>query len=185
VEVLVRVRILSHSELDKKVYQRLEAGLAEVFPRIRITLDDREHSPPPSCFDRSRGQYNSTLILQFLRSSVERGENERMLAVESVDLYAGHLNFVFGEADPDIGIAVVSTHRLRPEFYGEASNPELLLSRLVKEAVHELGHTFRLGHCPDQTCVMHFSNSILDTDLKAPHFCPRCRFRLGLRDRYI
>jgi len=94
--------------------------------------------------------------------------------VESVDLYAGHLNFVFGEADPDVGIAVVSTYMLRPEFYGEAPSPELFLSRLVKEAVHELGHTFRLGHCPDPACVMHFSNSILDTDLKGPDFCPRC-----------
>jgi len=101
--------------------------------------------------------------------------------VELVDLYAGRLNFVFGEADPGTGIAVVSTHRLRPEFYGGASNRGLLFSRLVKEAVHELGHIFMLGHCPDPTCAMHFSNSILDTDIKGPGLCPRCRFKLGAR----
>ena len=101
-----------------------------------------------------------------------------MLAVESVDLYAGNLNFVFGEADPGTGIAVVSTHRLRPEFYGEAPSPELFFSRLVKESVHESGHTFGLGHCPDPACVMHFSNSVFNTDLKGPDLCPQCKFKL-------
>ena len=118
------------------------------------------------------------MILQFLRSSVKKGEDERILAVVSVDLYTGNLNSVFGEADPSTGIAVVSTHRLRTEFYGEAANPALFFSRLVKESVHELGHTFGLGHCPDPTCVMYFSNSIFDTDLKRTDFCSRSKFKL-------
>jgi archaemetzincin len=32
--------------------------------------------------------------------------------------------------------------------------------RLVKEAVHELGHAFGLNHCENIECVMHFSNSL-------------------------
>jgi len=123
------------------------------------------------------------LILQFLRSSVKKGDEERILAVESGDLYAGYLNFVFGEADLGTGIAIVSTHRLKPEFYGEASSPALFFNRLVKESIHELGHTLGLGHCPDPACVMHFSNSILDTDLKGPNLCPRCKFKLKEKNR--
>jgi len=176
---LLRIRLLHHGDLGPDTLQRLEMALKEAFPRSRITFDERGHSLPPSCFNQRHGQYNSTLILQFLQSSLKKGVDERILAVERADLYAGNLNFVFGEADPSTGIAVVSTHRLRPEFYGETPRPELFLSRLIKEAIHELGHTVGLGHCPDPVCVMHFSNCISDTDLKSPNFCPRCKSKLS------
>jgi len=51
--------------------------------------------------------------------------------------------------------------------------------RAVKEAVHELGHTFGLDHCSDPRCVMHFSNMLADTDRKGREFCPSCRARLA------
>lgn len=65
--------------------------------------------------------------------------------------------------------------RLRQEFYGLPSDPGLFRERAKKEAVHELGHVFGLLHCPDQRCVMHFSNSIAETDLKGWRLCGRCR----------
>lgn len=176
--VLIRVRLLSNGELDQNALRRLADRLAEAFPNSQIIVDDQATQPPSSCLNRSRGQYNSSLILQLLRCSVEKGDDGRILAVESVDLYAGSLNFVFGEADPSAGTAVVSICRLKPEFYGEAPNSDLFFSRLVKESVHELGHTFGLGHCRDPACVMHFSNSIFDTDLKGPDFCHRCKFKI-------
>jgi archaemetzincin len=178
---LVHVRLLSDGELDQNAFRRLEDKLAETLPESRITLEDKATHLPSRCLNRSRGQYDSTLILRFLRGIVKNEVDERVLAVVSVDLYAGNLNFVFGEANTGMGIAVVSTYRVRPEFYGEAPGPDLFFSRLVKESVHELGHTFGLEHCPDTACVMHFSNSIFDTDLKGPDFCPRCKFKLNSR----
>lgn len=108
---------------------------------------------------------------------------DRVLGVTEVDLYVPGLNFVFGEAQPPHGPAVISLFRLRPEFYGEPPNEELYLGRASKEAVHEVGHTLNLGHCRDPGCVMFFSNSILDTDRKNLGFCRRCRERIvaGIR----
>jgi archaemetzincin len=176
---MVHIRVLAHAELSRDLYRILEEALTEAFPGTRVTIDLQAAAPPPSLLNPTRGQYSSTMVLQSLRT-MARERGERVLDVEAVDLYAGDLNFVFGEADPDTGTAVVSTHRLRPELYGEEPSPGRLLSRLIKEAVHELGHTFRLGHCPNPQCVMHFSNSILDTDIKGPRFCQRCRPRLRL-----
>jgi archaemetzincin len=97
----------------------------------------------------------------------------RLLGVTDVDLYVPSLNFVFGEAKCPGNVAVISIFRLDPRFYGE-ENESLLYRRAVKEAVHELGHTFGLTHCEDSSCVMFFSNSIYDTDRKHETFCGRC-----------
>ena len=76
-----------------------------------------------------------------------------------IDLYIPVLTFVFGEAQLADGGAVVSAHRLHQEFYGMPTDPELLHERLLKESLHELGHTYGLRHCPDYTCVMSSSNA--------------------------
>jgi archaemetzincin len=49
-----------------------------------------------------------------------------------------------------------------------------LQERLVKEAVHELGHTFGLRHCDDWRCVMTSSHSVERLDVKTPEFCEAC-----------
>lgn len=98
-----------------------------------------------------------------------------LLGVADVDLYVPSLNFVFGEADPARGVAVISLARLRPTFYRLQEDDRLFLERVGKEAVHELGHIFHLKHCTQRICVMFFSNSLADTDLKENEFCHRCR----------
>lgn len=91
-----------------------------------------------------------------------------------MDLYIPVLTFVFGEAQLTNGGAVVSTHRLRQEFYGLPADSDLLHDRLLKESLHELGHTYGLRHCPDYTCVMSSSNGVERVDLKSADFCPLC-----------
>jgi archaemetzincin len=123
-------------------------------------------------YNPERKQYLSSKLLASLKKS-ER--EERIVGIADVDLYVPRLNFVFGEADIASGTAIVSLYRLRPEYYGLAPDEASLLERATKEIVHELGHTFGLGHCPNNKCVMHFSNSLADTDLKKAHFCNMCR----------
>jgi len=123
-------------------------------------------------YNPERKQYFSSKLLAYLKKS-ER--EERVVGIADVDLYIPRLNFVFGEADMVSGTAVVSLCRLRQEYYGLAPDEALFLERATKEIVHELGHTFGLGHCPNNKCVMHFSNSLADTDLKAAGFCSSCR----------
>jgi archaemetzincin len=149
----------------------LAAHLGEVFGAAV-----EQHVPrfdPERAFDASRGQYNSRFLLgQLLR---EQGpDSGRILGVTGVDLFIPVLTFVFGEAQLGGRAAVVSTHRLASERYGLPSSPHLLRQRLLKEAVHELGHTYGLVHCHEPRCVMGSSTYVEEIDLKSDRFCPGC-----------
>ena len=123
--------------------------------------------------DAGRRQYYSTAIIQRMERAVD--PDARVLGVTASDLYVPVLTFVFGEAQLDGNCAVVSTARLKEEFYGMPPRPDLLRERLLKEAAHELGHTFGLRHCQDWRCVMTSSHAVERLDVKSADFCGGCR----------
>jgi archaemetzincin len=123
---------------------------------------------PSTAYDRRRRQHLSTALLDALAQARRPGW-DRLLGVADVDLFVPELNFVFGEGDPNRGVAVFSLQRLRAG--GEASGRELLARRAATEAIHELGHSYGLAHCGDAHCVMWFSNSLAETDRKGTRFC--------------
>jgi len=104
--------------------------------------------------------------------------DERVLGVIDADCYAPGLNFIFGQARLHERDCFIALPRLRQSFYGLPDDENLFRQRVLKEAVHELGHTYGLGHCPNPHCVMHFSNSLHDTDVKDAEFCPRCQMQM-------
>jgi archaemetzincin len=125
-----------------------------------------------AAYDATREQYYSTEILHHL---VPLGkEGTRVLGVTRLDLYVPVLTFVFGEAQLEGHCALVSYHRLREEFYGLPAREDLFSERLVKEAVHELGHTFGLRHCADWRCAMASSHGVELLDVKDAEFCAGC-----------
>lgn len=104
---------------------------------------------------------------------------KRVLGIIDKDLYVSELNFVFGQAESPGSHALISITRLRQEFYGLAKDDKIFFDRVIKEAVHELGHTYGLSHCSNPKCVMFFSNSLPDTDRKSSLFCERCLKKLA------
>jgi len=164
------IEIVPLARANLKRMERLAVSLAHVFQtRCRV------HPQPLDitfAFDETRGQYYSTAILQHL---VNGQPDARVLGVAPCDLYVPVLTFVFGEAQLEGDCALVSTARLREEFYGLPPREDLLDERLLKEAVHELGHTFGLRHCQNWQCVMASSYSVDRIDVKDADFCQACR----------
>ncbi len=148
--------------------------------RSEVFVAPEPVKPSMGCFDWERAQYISTCILEQLRSYADRvGFDEMVLGIGYIDAYSPGFNFVFGEAWPGRGVAAVYTKRLHPRFYGEKPGFDKYYSRLVKEAVHELGHLLGLGHCIDKKCVMSFSVDVRGVDEKTRFFCKRCSAMLG------
>ena len=125
-------------------------------------------------FDKQRNQCDSFKLLGWLLKKFKHNKKTKILALFDIDAYSSAFDFVFGEAYYQGRIAAVYLPRLRQEFYGLKPNSSLFYERLVKEAVHELGHIFGFVHCKNTRCVMHFSISLHCVDTKDRTFCQSC-----------
>ena len=170
------IQLLPIGAFDARALSPLAARLRAEFA-AECKVAPAALDPEPS-FHAARGQYHSTDFLARLDRQREPA-CWRLLGVTALDLYIPILTFVFGEAQMNGGCAVVSSYRLRQEFYGLPGDPELVADRLLKECVHELGHTLGLTHCEDYTCAMAPSHSVEWIDLKGIGLCAECRRRAG------
>jgi len=171
----MRIGVLPVGKVDASIIVWIEENLPRVFPDATCVVIDRGLPLRKEAFDEKRKQYRSHVILSEVQGCAVRSAGLHcVLGVVDADIFVPELNFVFGEATCPGKAALISLWRLKPEFYGDAPSMALFSERALKEAVHELGHTLGLRHCSRSSCVMHFSNSISDTDIKQSLFCNRC-----------
>jgi archaemetzincin len=156
--------------------RRIRSAVAKI-----LTLPVRVLRPlivPEETFHIVRGQYHSTQILEYLLSEHDSGAF-RILGITSVDLYIPILTFVFGEAQLNGTAAVISLFRPRGDADGTNPPRAVVLNRLIKLGIHELGHTFGLGHCREEGCLMGFSANLEKLDQKNLALCPYCQVLLA------
>jgi archaemetzincin len=135
-----------------------------------------------AAYDSSRKQTNSTaLLVQILNRSA--APSRKSIAIVEVDLFIPILTFVFGEAQLGGPAAIVSAHRLCNGFYGLPNDKAVMIDRLEKEIIHELGHTFGLYHCHQFECVMRSSTYVEEIDMKRASPCGDCALLLAGDDR--
>jgi archaemetzincin len=163
----------------------VESGItAAVAEQITAMLDSPPRllpplQVPPAAWDAGRRQYAAVEMLRALASNCPPNAR-RLLGVTECDLFIPVLSFVFGQAQLEGRLAVVSLARLRQEFYGLAPHRPLLISRAITEAVHELGHTFGLVHCVDPGCAMSLAVDVRHVDRKR-NLCGGCLETLRAR----
>jgi archaemetzincin len=165
--LIVPIRPVDHAELTSLI-----APVTSIFEQS-VSIEESSYVDPAFAFDSYRNQFNSTSIIAALLESYPIPQG-KIIGITTVDLFVPVLTYVFGEAQLDGKVAVLSSFRLREELFGLDPNPVLEHIRLLKEAVHELGHTFGLIHCHMPECVMHASTSAEEVDVKGKNFCEEC-----------
>lgn len=164
---------------DDHLMETVRVRTAEAFG-IQARLY-RHADRPYHAFDPRRGQHSSTAILKWIVGRDHPGH--RTLAITDADLFIPVLTFVYGEAQLGGRAAVVSTARLWIQSGGR-HDPTVVKDRIIKECVHELGHTFGLLHCDTPGCVMTRSVNLIEVDAKSMTLCGSCEARYReLRER--
>jgi archaemetzincin len=172
------VCLVAIGSVPNPVLDWIEATISEWCPWLVRRLAPLAF--PPDSFDTQRGQYKSVEIMKAVARCAPP-DATRILAVTEGDLAIPTLTFVFGQAQLDGPVAVVSLARLRQEFYGLPADENVLHERLVKEVLHELGHTFGLTHCAESKCVMSLATHIGLVDRKEQRYCSHCGAHLVRR----
>lgn len=142
------------------VYEKIRT----VLPAIRI---EKSEQLPPTAYYPHRQRYRADSLIAWLRKRA--GKNETWLGITVTDISTTH------HGKPDWGVmglgyspgnaCVASSFRMKDKTH------------FWKVAIHELGHTAGLPHCPVKTCFMR------DAEKKNPtaeetEFCASCKARL-------
>ena len=162
-------------DLSTELVEAIAGEIQRVFgfsTSIDCILDDLSFA-----LDHNRNQHHSTMILEQLAASAP-GQAAKVIAIAQVDLFIPILTHVYGEAQLGGIACVVSTFRLNEGRSGMNISPKYI-ERIVKEAIHELGHTFDLRHCPEATCIMHYCRNEEDVDRKSNALCRYCKVMLA------
>ena len=143
-------------------------------------LTERPYPIPRLSFDVNLGKYRvEGFFLKGLdiKTEIERVHTisiDKILILTDVDICDPPNMNGIGFADMTHLFAIVSIYQLQ-----RGASQLVLRDRLVKESLHELGHTYGLDHCRKSTCPMSESPSVLEIDQKFKEFCSRCTAMLS------
>jgi archaemetzincin len=135
-------------------------------------------APPREAWYPPRRRWRADKILAWLDTRA-RPEDPQLLALIAEDISTTKGSVadwgVLGLGDIDGKSGIIS--RFRCDRAG--GHPLLARTRLAKVAVHEIGHTLGLQHCPTTGCLMHDAEGKVATADGEYDFCPRCRALLA------
>lgn len=188
IKIKNKINIIPVDNIDNSVLDFIQNSLKRIF-KTKIYILDRIDIPENS-FVKNRKQHNAAIISNYITEKLSlKYIQDINLAILNTDIFVPSLNFVFGIATDFPKICLISILRLNPLFYtffslnhkGQDLIEELtdkerkvFKDRILKEAVHEIGHTLGLNHCNSYKCVMYFSDTLIDTDKKSYNFCSSC-----------
>lgn len=118
------------------------------------------------------------VLVKELIGCVDRDESLKelrpLVVLTGLDLAQDECVSLFGYADPDRQIGIVSTSRLG---HPDPARAQLRLENVIR---HECGHLRGLRHCGQQGCLMHPARDPEDLDGRSTEPCSRCSHRRSL-----
>jgi len=189
------INILILNNINKNLLKYLKNSLAKIFETD--VLISKNIIIPSALFNDKKKQYDGVKLLKFLAENIKlKDAKDINLAIFDRDLYKGNLDYLFGLASPFPKIAIISIMRMHPHYHEKyfreglkkrkagrfplllrrlnGSEKKLYYERILKEAVHGIGHTFELMHCDNKCCIMYPSKTSDDIDGKELTFCEIC-----------
>lgn len=133
---------------------------------------------PTSAYYPPRSRYRAEKLLSFLETSTPK-QYDKIVGITSVDISTTgdkHYDWgIFGLGSIGGRSCVISDFRLKKG--ADALRKQV---RLQNVALHEVGHTLGLNHCPSAGCLMRDAGgSIKSVEPPRQTPCKKCRQKLG------
>jgi archaemetzincin len=141
---------------------------------------------PPAAESTDRGRYRAERLLEWL-GTLPIAPGGKVMGVTEIDIVApkGKIRNwgILGMGSIDGRCSVISTYRMKRKWENGGAAGSLVRERLWKVAIHELGHTLGLEHCPKVGCIMEDGHGTVKTTDRDKELCDACarRFEESLR----
>jgi archaemetzincin len=170
---VVYIQPLGKELPDRDVALVKEALVA--FYGVEVRVLDRAELPK-GAFYAPRKRWRAEKLLAHLAPKLP-ADGLRILGLTAADISTTKGDVldwgILGLATIDGRACVISAHRTR-----KGVSKDQARVRLAKVAVHEIGHTFGLPHCPTKGCLMEDAKGKVATTDGERDLCSACRAKL-------
>jgi archaemetzincin len=160
----------------------VKRGLVE-FYGLEVRVLPRVPLPQAAWYPR-RQRWRAEKLLEFLDTRIP-DDGERILGLTASDISTTKGPYddwgVLGLGELPGRSCVISSFRVKRR----ARDPLVPRERLAKVAVHEIGHTLGLDHCPTTGCLMEDAEGQVTTSDREWDLCPRCRAKVSATGRAL
>jgi archaemetzincin len=173
------VHLVPLGSISDDAIEETARGLRSHAP-VTVIVEPRQPLPPES---RSviAGRYRAERILEWMGGlDIKTGKLMGVTDVDIVSKKGTNDNWgILGLGTLDGRCSVLSTFRMKRVWENGGAPDSLVRERLWKTAVHELGHTLGLPHCPNRGCIMEDAHGTVKTTDRETELCPECARRFN------
>ena len=160
----ITILIQPFEDVKPKQLAEISENIRKIYPKIKI-LEPIDF--PKNAFYQPRNRYRADSIIKYLRTKAPNNCVTLALTNKDISVTKGKVaDFgVMGLGYRPGNACVASSFRLNTKNKNE---------QFYKIAIHELGHTQGLKHCPDKTCFMRDAEGKNPTN-EEKDFCNHCK----------
>lgn len=160
----VTILIQPFKDIKQETVVKVTEGIKNVYPNVKV-LNGIDF--PENTYYKERNRYRADSIIKFLNKETKEGFVTIGLTSKDISATRGKIKDfgIMGLGYRPGKACVASSFRLSKENRDE---------QFYKIAIHELGHTQGLPHCPEKMCFMRDAEGKNPTN-EETDFCKKCK----------